>query len=311
MIVALGGNAIQRSDDDSVASDFVHTSETADRLASLVATSGYRLVVTHGNGPQVGNHLLRSHFGQDHGGLPLLPLDVCVADTQGGMGYMLQQTLTNSFTEKHLPAVVASLVTQVVVERDDPAFDSPTKPVGGVIPDDRADEFRGRGWTLALDKGRGGWRRVVASPDPREIVEAEAIRSLVDSGVVVVASGGGGVPVVVDDDGRLSGVAAVIDKDLASALLAEDLRARALVILTDVDRIYRGYGTPEETPLAELTIQEARALIADGEFPPGSMGPKVEAMCRFVGATGGLGVMTSIDQCDRVLTGEVGTRIVP
>ena len=311
MVVALGGNAIQRPDDDSVASDFAHTAETAEQLSSLLASSGNRLVVTHGNGPQVGNHLLRSQLGHDHGDLPLLPLDVCVADTQGGMGYMLQQTLTNAFSKEHLPAVVASVVTQIVVDREDPAFQNPTKPVGETIPDERANEFRERGWTLAPDKRRGGWRRVVASPDPLEIVEAEAIRSLVDSGVVVVAAGGGGVPVVIDDEGHLSGIAAVIDKDLASALLAEDLRAHALVILTDVDRIYRAYGTPEQRPLEELTVDEAHELLADGEFPAGSMGPKVEALCRFVAATGGLGVVTSIDQCDRALSGEVGTRVVP
>ena len=163
LVVALGGNAIQRADDDSVESDFVHTAETAERLASFLETSGDRLVVTHGNGPQVGNHLLRSQLGHDHGDLPLLPLDVCVADTQGGMGYMLQQTLTNAFAKRQLPAVVASVVTQIVVDADDPAFENPTKPVGETISEDRADEFRARGWTLAPDARRGGYRRVVAS----------------------------------------------------------------------------------------------------------------------------------------------------
>ena len=311
MVVALGGNAIQRNDDDSVRSDFAHTSETSAQLASLLETSGNRLVVTHGNGPQVGNHLLRSELGHTHGDLPLLPLDVCVADTQGGMGYMLQQTLTNAFSKRHLPAVVASVVTQVVVDREDPAFENPTKPVGEVIEDARADELRERGWSLARSKRNDGWRRVVASPDPREIVEAEAIRALVDAGVVVVATGGGGVPVVVDEDGSLTGVSAVVDKDLASALLAEDLRAQALVLLTDVDRVYTSYGTPNEKALERLTVAEARKLLTDGEFPAGSMGPKVEALCRFVEATGGLGVITSIDLCDQALSSEVGTRVVP
>lgn len=311
MVVALGGNAIQRNDDDSVQSDFAHTSETSAQLASLLETSGNRLVVTHGNGPQVGNHLLRSELGHTHGDLPLLPLDVCVADTQGGMGYMLQQTLTNAFSKRHLPAVVASVVTQVVVDREDPAFENPTKPVGEVIEDARADELRERGWSLARSKRNDGWRRVVASPDPREIVEAEAIRALVDAGVVVVATGGGGVPVVVDEDGSLTGVSAVVDKDLASALLAEDLRAQALVLLTDVDRVYTSYGTPNEKALERLTVAEARKLLTDGEFPAGSMGPKVEALCRFVEATGGLGVITSIDLCDQALSSEVGTRVVP
>jgi carbamate kinase len=310
VVVALGGNAIQRPDDDSVESDFRHTADTAERLASLIATERVRLVVTHGNGPQVGNHLLRSDLGHEHGGLPLLPLDVCVADTQGGMGYMLQQMLSNAFTRHHLPAVVTSVVTQVVVEADDPAFGSPTKPVGETISDDRADVFRAQGWTLMFDERRGGWRRVVASPNPLEIVEAEAIRALVDTGVVVVAAGGGGVPVVVDEAG-LIGVEAVVDKDLASALLAEDLRAGALLILTDVERAYTGFGTPNEQPVDELAVADARRLVAAGEFPPGSMGPKVEALCRFVEATGGLGVITDIDRCDEALSGSVGTRIVP
>lgn len=310
IVVALGGNAIQRADDDSVESDFSHTAETAEQLASLLQTTQARLVVTHGNGPQVGNHLLRSQLGHEHGDLPLLPLDVCVADTQGGMGYMLQQTLTNAFAARHLPAVVAAIVTQVVVDRDDPAFASPTKPVGETIPDDKAELFRAQGWTLALDRRRGGWRRVVPSPDPLEIVEAEAIEALVQRGVVVIATGGGGVPVVEDENG-LTGIEAVVDKDLASALLAEDLRADAFVVLTDVDRIYTGFGTDDEVGVDQLTVEEARRLLNGGEFAPGSMGPKVEALCRYVTATGGLGVITDIDQCDRALSGEVGTRVVP
>ena len=310
VVVALGGNAIQSKQDDSVAADFTRTRETADRLAALVARTGTRLVVTHGNGPQVGNHLLRSQLGHEHGELPLLPLDVCVADTQGGMGYMLQQTLSNAFARRHLPAVVASIVTQVVVARDDPAFASPTKPVGETIPDDKADLFRAQGWTLALDRRRGGWRRVVPSPDPLEIVEAEAIEALVKRGVVVIATGGGGVPVVEGEEG-LAGIEAVVDKDLASALLAEDLRADAFVVLTDIDRVYTGFGTDDEAGIDQMTVEQARRLIDAGEFAPGSMGPKVEALCRFVSTTGGLGVITDIDQCDKALSGEVGTRIVP
>ena len=310
LVVALGGNAIQRPDDDSVESDFAHTTETAERLALLLETSGDRLVVTHGNGPQVGNHLLRSQLGHDHGDLPLLPLDVCVADTQGGMGYMLQQTLTNAFARRELPAVVASVVTQVVVDADDPGFEDPTKPIGETIPEERADEFRARGWTLAPDKRRGGYRRVVASPDPHEIVEAGAIRALVDAGVVVIATGGGGVPVVMGEQG-LRGVPAVVDKDLASALLAVDLRADALILLTDVDHAYIGYGTDDETALHEVTVADARGYLNAGEFPAGSMGPKVEALCRFVEKTGGLGVITSIDLCDRVFEDGIGTRVLP
>ena len=310
VVVALGGNAIQRpGGDDSVPGDFARTTLTARRLVALAA-AGRRLVITHGNGPQVGNHLLRSEIGREHGGLPELPLDVCVADTQGGMGYMLQQCITNAFHEAEIPAVVTSLVTQVVVDAGDPAFENPSKPVGEMIPAARVDELRERGWELREDRARGGWRRVVASPDPKEIVEAAAIKTMVADGVIVVAAGGGGVPVVQDDEGRLSGTAAVVDKDLASALLASDLRADALMILTDVERVSLDYGTATERALDELIVDEARRLLKQGEFPAGSMGPKVEAVARFVESTGGAGIIASIDFCEAALAGRSGTRIV-
>lgn len=310
LVVALGGNALQDpSGDDSVASDFAHTRQTARELVDL-AMRGWRLVITHGNGPQVGNHLYRSELGAKHGDLPLLPLELCVADTQGGMGYMVQQCLANAFHEAEIPAVVASVVTQVVVDPDDPAFQSPSKPVGEVIDEVHADILRRHGWQLAEDKRRGGWRRVVASPDPKEIVEASAIKSLVDDGVVVVAAGGGGVPVVTTNDG-LSGIAAVVDKDLASALLASDLGADALAILTDVERVFLGYGSDDERPLEEMTVADARGYLETGEFPAGSMGPKVEALVRYVAATEGHGVIGSIARSADALAGRSGTRVVP
>jgi carbamate kinase len=312
LVVALGGNAIQAPDgDDSVESDWTRTMATADELVRVTLEGHWRLVVTHGNGPQVGNHLLRSELGYAHGRLPLLPLEVCVADTQGGMGYMLQQCLANAFHAAGVPAVVTSVVTQVLVDRDDPAFDSPSKPVGEMIDDERAVTLRDQGWALAQDLRRGGWRRIVASPEPREIVEAQAIWALVEDGVVVVACGGGGIPVVQSSDGDLSGVAAVVDKDLASALLATDLGASALLVVTDVARVATGYGTPEETALDSISVTDARSLAARGEFPPGSMGPKVDAVARFVAATGGLGVITTIDDAGAALAGRAGTTITP
>jgi carbamate kinase len=297
--------------DDSVESDFARTRETARRLVALAAGGRRRLVVTHGNGPQVGNHLLRSELGHDQGGLPALPLEVCVADTQGGMGYMLQQALVNAFHDAGLPAVVATVVTQTVVDPHDPAWDRPSKPVGRVIPIDRVDELRAAGWFLVEDRHRGGWRRVVASPDPKEIVEGAAIKALVEDGVVVIAAGGGGIPVVQSGDGTLTGRSAVVDKDLASSLLATDLGADALLILTDVDHVAVGFGTPEQQPLRSVSVADTRRHLEAGEFPPGSMGPKVEAVCRFVESTGGLGVITSIDACERALDEEAGTRVTP
>ncbi len=307
-VVARGGNALQRpGGDDSVAGDFARTTETARHLVAFAA-AGRRLVVTHGNGPQVGNHLLRSELAAERG-VPYLPLDVCVADTQGGMGYMLQQCLTNAFHEARLPAVVTALVTQVVVDADDPAFHRPSKPIGEMIPPERVEELKKLGWELREDAARRGWRRVVASPDPTEIVEAAAIRAMVTDGVVVVAAGGGGVPVLQDTSGRLTGAPAVVDKDLASALLAVDLRADALIILTDVERVSLDYGGPDERSIEELTVADARRFLAAGEFPAGSMGPKVEALCRFVEATSGVGVITSIERSEEALDESSGTRI--
>lgn len=296
------------SGDDSVASDFERTVRTAEHLVGL-ARAGWRLVVTHGNGPQVGNHLYRSELAHDDAGLPLLPLDVCVADTQGGMGYVLQQCLANAFHAADLPAVVATVVTQVLVDEADPAFDDPSKPVGEVIPAERVMTLRDHGWTLVEDAKRGGWRRVVASPDPKEIVEADAIRALVDRGVIVVAAGGGGVPVRQSPDGSLTGVPAVIDKDLASSLLAADLRAGGLLILTDVETVMLGFGTADERPLSTVTVAEARSHLGAGEFPAGSMGPKVEALCRFVEGTGGFAAVTSIEHAEDALAGRAGTKV--
>lgn len=309
VVVALGGNAIQDPHgDDSVASDFARTSHTADVLATIAA-SGRRLVVTHGNGPQVGNHLYRTELAYEDANVPLLPLDVCVADTQGGMGYMLQQCLANAFGAANLSAVVVSLVTQVLVDPHDPALDAPSKPVGEIIEEDRVLDLRARGWALVEDKRRGGWRRVVPSPDPKEIVEAGAIEALVGDGVMVIAVGGGGVPVVQNDDGSLSGTAAVVDKDLASALLAIDLRADALLILTDIDSVRLRFGTPEERPLGDVSAENARELLDAGEFAAGSMRPKVEAACRFAEATGRAGIICAIDDALGALEGTKGTRI--
>lgn len=297
--------------DDSVEADFERTAQTADHLVAIVSSGRWRLVVTHGNGPQVGNHLLRSELGREHGELPALPLDVCVADTQGGMGYMLQQALTNAFHAAELPAVVTALVTQVVVDANDPGFADPSKPVGEMIGEDKVFDLQQRGWSLVEDRHRGGWRRVVASPEPLEIVEAAAIRALVDDGTIVIAAGGGGIPVAHGPDGSLRGVPAVVDKDLASALLAADVGADHLIVLTDVEFVYRAFDTPDQEPIESMTAAEARDLLAAGEFPAGSMKPKVEAVCRFVEATGKPGVITSIERCEEGLRGETGTRIVP
>jgi carbamate kinase len=309
LVVALGGNAMQDPrGDDSVASDFERTAHTAEHLVAIVQ-AGWRLVISHGNGPQVGNHLYRSELAHEDG-LPLLPLDVCVADTQGGMGYVLQQSLANAFHAADLPAVVTTLVTQVLVDENDPAFEAPSKPVGEMIPSEKVMALRDRGWTLVEDQRRGGWRRVVPSPDPKEIIEAEAIKALVDGGVIVVAAGGGGIPVRHSADGSLEGLAAVIDKDLASAMLAIDLDADGLLILTDVESVYDGYGTENERPLSQISTADARERLEAGGFDHGSMGPKLEALVRFSEATGKLAMLTSIERAEQALQGSAGTRVV-
>jgi carbamate kinase len=310
LVVALGGNAMQSpTGDDTVEADLARTNETAARLVEIVLSEKRRLVVTHGNGPQVGNHLFRSELAHEQGGLPSLPLDVCVADTQGGMAYVLQQCLVNAFHEANVPATVVGLVTQVVVDPDDPAFDRPSKPIGEMIAADRVESLRERGWQLVEDKHRAGWRRVVASPDPLEIVEAEAIGVLVASGAIVIAAGGGGIPVVQNERGALVGVPAVVDKDLASALLATDLQADELMILTDVEHAYVGYDSAGGRGLGSTSLSDARRYLEAGEFPAGSMGPKMEAICRFVESTGRVGIVTSIDRGLEALRGETGTRV--
>lgn len=311
LVVALGGNAIQEPDgEDSVEADFVRTAATAQHLAGLVA-QGWRLVIVHGNGPQVGNHLLRSELGHLHGALPLLPLDVCVADTQGGMGYMLQQCLSNALGDLDLPAVVVSVITQVLVDLDDPAFADPSKPVGELIPPERADVMRQAGWQLVEDPHRHGFRRVVASPEPKEVIEGSAIQAMVERGVIVIAAGGGGVPVGAAAEAGLRGVPAVVDKDYAAALLASDLGADALLVLTNVDAVALDYDLPSERAISAMKVAEAREHGSSGQFPSGSMGPKVEAVCRFVESSRGLGLITSIEKAAAALEGSAGTRITP
>jgi carbamate kinase len=306
-VIALGGNALVKKGERGTAAE--QRANLREHLVALRPLLDGPLVITHGNGPQVGNHLLRSEVSHEYADTPLLPLEVCVADTQGGMGYVLQQGLVNAFHEAGVPALVSTIVTQVVVDPGDPEFQSPSKPIGSIIPQEKRTAFEDLDWRLVEDKRRGGWRRVVPSPYPKEIVEAGAIKAMVEDGVIVIAAGGGGVPVVAER-GVLSGVAAVVDKDLASSLLATDLKADALVILTDVEHAYVDFESPDRRPLEETTVAEARRLLAEDQFPRGSMGPKIDAVCRFVESTSGHGVITSIDRAEEALTGRVGTRIV-
>jgi carbamate kinase len=295
-IAALGGNAIVAEG----AAGAVDLREAPTALARLVAL-GWDLVITHGNGPQVGRLLLESAS----------PLDVLDAETEGGLGYRLQQSLGNVLRDAHLPRSVASVLTQVVVDPLDPAFETPTKPVGAFYSREQAEAItRERGFTFVEDSGRG-YRRVVASPLPQEIVEVRAIRLLVDAGIVVVAAGGGGIPVVREDGGRLRGVEAVVDKDRASSLLARVLGADLLIIFTRVPEVLFDFGGPDQRPLRRLSVGEARTLLAAGQFAAGSMGPKVEAAAAFAAATGRPAIITSADRVLDALVGTSGTVVRP
>jgi len=304
--VALGGNAIQRPGTRGTYADQLErVRETARVLAGIIGSGQARVVITHGNGPQVGSILLQNELAADQ--VPPLPLDACGAESQGLLGYLLAQALSSAFG----PAgpQVANLLTRVQVNPADPAFADPEKPIGRYYSDAEAEEGRRRGWTLRHDAARGGWRRVVASPDPEAILELEAIRTLLDRGFVVVAVGGGGVPVVRDGEDWV-GAEAVIDKDLASALLADAPGADGLVLLTDVEAVAVDFGRPTQKFLGEVTIEELVRHQADGQFAGGSMGPKVEAILRFVrGGAGRLGAIGDLDAAAEVLAGRAGTRV--
>jgi carbamate kinase len=308
IVIAIGGNSlIKDARHQSVADQYAAVVETIRHITDMLE-KGCRIVITHGNGPQVGFILLRSEHSR--GILHEVPLDSIVADTQGALGYQIQQALENEFRRRRLSKSVAAIVTQTLVDRADPAFSNPTKPIGEFYTREQAEERRAVDkWQMIEDAGRG-WRRVVPSPAPVRIIESEVIRHLASSGYVVVAAGGGGIPVVADDKGLLSGVAAVIDKDLASAVLAAQIGADVLIISTDVERVCLNYGAPGERALDTLTLDEARRFIAEGQFGKGSMLPKVEACIAFMEKRGGLAVITCPARLSAALEGKAGTRFV-
>lgn len=307
-VVAIGGNSLIKDDRRRTVPDqFAATRATAVHIAAMIK-DGWDVVVTHGNGPQVGFILLRSELASHI--LHRVPLDSCGADTQGALGYMIQQCLHNEFMSQGVGKEAVTLVTQVVVDEHDPAFANPTKPIGPFFNKARAERYQHEyGWMMREDAGRG-WRRVVPSPRPREIVERAAIERLSAAGLVVIAVGGGGVPVVRGQDGALRGVEAVIDKDYASALLAAAIKADLLLISTSIERVAINFGKPDQQFLDRLTLDEAKRHLADGQFPPGSMGPKIEACLQFLDQGGREAIITSPDQIAAALHGQAGTRVV-
>lgn len=304
-VIALGGNAILPAGKTGTIAEQVAITWTVMAEIEGIYAAGRRVVLTHGNGPIVGNIVVRNEAMKYS--IPPMPLDVCGADSQGGIGYMIQQTLRNVLREMGQEADVVSVVTQVLVDEHDPAFNDPVKPIGPYYRKEKAEALAAkRGWKMA--SGQRGYRRVVPSPYPREIVEIEVIRSLVRSGVIVVTVGGGGIPVVLRG-GRYYGVEAVIDKDLASSLLARKLGAERLIIITNVDAVYADYGKPDASRLANATLAEMKDLLREGHFPPGSMGSKIQAAVEFLDAGGRSVIVTQPGCLLDAVAGRAGTTI--
>jgi carbamate kinase len=308
VVIAIGGNSLIADPTHMrVMDQYQAAGQTSHHIARLIE-AGYRVVITHGNGPQVGFILMRSELARSV--LHQVPLESCVADTQGAIGYQVEQTLANELRQLGWPARLATVVTQVVVDAHDPAFQQPTKPVGPFFSEaDARLHEKEEGWTLMEDSGRG-WRRVVPSPAPLEIVELDAIRVLLENDVIVIAVGGGGIPVVRRPDGDLEGVPAVIDKDAASRLLAQKLGADMLIITTTVDQVMLHFGKPEQRPLARVTASELRQYRAEGHFGVGSMLPKIDAVLDFLAAGGKQGLITQPHLLDDALAGRTGTLVV-
>jgi carbamate kinase len=309
MLVALGGNAIIPPDRTGTIEEQIAITERTMAQVAAALDQSTRLVMTHGNGPVVGNIVLRNEAARAT--VPPMPLDVCGADSQGGLGYMIQQVMQNVLRRGGRSREVATVVTQVRVDAADPAFQRPTKPIGPFYRREAADRLRvTRGWPMIEDSGRG-YRRVVPSPTPLEILEIGAIRALLERDVVVIAAGGGGIPVLRRADGTLAGVEAVIDKDRTAVVLARALGVERLVIVTGVDRVAIGFGTPAQRDLAELAADEAQKYLEAGEFPAGSMGPKIEAAIEFLHGGGREAIITSPNTLGLALAGKHGTWIVP
>jgi carbamate kinase len=306
LVVALGGNAIQRAGQEGTAEEQVENVASAMASVAELADRGYRVVLTHGNGPQVGTILVQQAAAQEATGIPPMPMDIAGAMSQGQLGYMMQRCLQNELRKRGRPWPVATVVTQTVVDPADPAFGNPTKPIGPFYTMGQAEEMRGRGLHVIEDSGRG-YRRVVPSPQPAAIAEIYAIRTLVNSGTLVICSGGGGIPVVRDESGMLGGVEAVIDKDMSASLLAQRLDADRLLILTDVERVAINFRKPDQQELSRVTVAEAKRYIEEGHFAAGSMGPKVRAAVGFVEGGGKQAIITDLHRALSALEGQTGT----
>lgn len=311
-VVAIGGNSlIKDKQHQTVEDQYEAAKETTRHIADMIE-AGWDVAIGHGNGPQVGFVLRRSEIAHKAAGMHEIPLDVCGADTQGAIGYALQQTLQNELHRRKIEKSVATVITQVLVDKHDPAFESPSKPIGGFMDQEeakqRAEEM---GWTVVEDAGRG-WRRVVASPLPKEVVELETIQTLVSAGVTVITVGGGGIPVIDVGDGEYRGIAAVIDKDFASSLLAQHIDADLFLISTAVEKVALNYGKPDQQWIDSMTFSQAKSYLEGGiHFAKGSMAPKIQAVIWYLEAGGKQAIITNPENIGRALNRETGTLIIP
>jgi carbamate kinase len=310
-VVAIGGNSLIKDKNHvTVPDQYRAAGETCHHIAEMIA-QGWDVAIGHGNGPQVGFILRRSEIAAKVAGMHEVPLDSCGADTQGALGYHLQQNLQNEFRQRKIKKAAATIVTQVLVDRNDPAFQNPTKPIGGFMEEEEAQErAKKEGWTVVEDAGRG-WRRVVPSPLPQAIIELEAVRELLDASITTVTVGGGGIPVVRNEEDELQGVAAVIDKDYASSLLARSIGADLFLISTAVEQVYLNFGKPEQKAIDTMTVSEAERYMEEGHFAKGSMLPKIQAIIWFLEAGGKEAIITDPENIALALAGKTGTRIVP
>ena len=312
VVIALGGNAIKQAGEEGTSEDqFKNVALTCDQLVKM-NKQGYLMILTHGNGPQAGNLLIQQEEGSDL--VPSMPLDVVDAMTQGEIGYMFQNQLQNAFRRDDREIPIATLITQMVVDKNDPDFENPSKPIGPFYTENEAKllqqtkEYAVKEVSPGIEKS---WRRVVPSPAPVDLVEAESIKTLLNNRVIVITSGGGGIPVVRQENGELVGIEAVVDKDMAGQKLAEIVDGDIFLVLTDVDHVYLNYGQPNQTPIKQMTVSDAKRYLDDGQFPKGSMAPKVNACIAFVEKGGERAIISSVHQATSVLKGEAGTEIIP
>ena len=305
-VIALGGNAlIKKGQKGTIYEQFANTRRSTKSIVKMIK-EGWGVVITHGNGPQVGAILLQNKVAKDL--TPAMPLGICVAESEGLIGYMIQQCLSNALKKEQIEKPVIALITQVIVDQDDPSLSHPTKPIGPYYNEDEAIQLRKEGCQMTCQPR--GWRMVVPSPDPKQIVEGESIRKMLDEGIIVIASGGGGMPVVEKENGGLDGLEAVIDKDLTAERLAEAVEAELLLILTDVEKVYLHYGTPKQKTLDKISLKELKNYYETSHFPPGSMGPKILAAIRFLESGGKKVIVANIEKGWEALQGETGTLIV-